>query len=61
MVAEITKKDVMLKQAQEHARTSNSKGLNPMNRYMGQAKSDTSSSDDDDDSSYSQEREPRNN
>jgi len=54
MHADITKKDIMLKQAQDHARASNSKGLNPMNRYMGQAKSDTSSSDDyDDESLYS--------
>ncbi len=57
MHADITKKDIMLKQAQDHARTSNSKGLNPMNRYMGQARSDTSSSDDDDDSSYYNEGE----
>lgn len=58
MHADITKKDMMLKQAQDHARTANSKGLNPMNRYMGQARSDSfSSDDDDDDSSFSQDIE----
>ena len=58
MHADITKKDMMLKQAQDHARTANSKGLNPMNRYMGQARSDSFSSDDDeDDSSFSQDGE----
>ena len=47
----------MLKQAQDHARVSNVKGINPMGRYMGQAKSDTSS---DDDSYDSQDDRPRN-
>lgn len=46
MHAEFMQKDMLLKQAQDHARVSNVKGLNPIGRYMGQAKSDTSSDDD---------------
>lgn len=63
MNADIIKKDIMIKQAQENARMPNSKsGLNPMNMYMGQAKSsDSDPSSDDEDSSYSQERPQGNN
>jgi dynactin complex subunit len=35
MHQEMMSKDMMLKQAQDHARVSNVKGLNPIGRYMG--------------------------